>query len=157
MKAPKEIEDKLLGKEFHHIVLARCFGEIILEYWHFKVAKVYSKTTRVKTITEVGAGFCTALNTKDLLEGEKQYYYPSLEAGLTPIRKFLPDLITKYKKDLEGYTDKHPDYKYYQFCIGLMERYNILVNDYSIEKHEAVQKQNFEGYKALGAGRHRHR
>lgn len=156
MNVNKEAEKKLLGREFHQVVLERVFGEGMLDYWHFKVVKVFEKSCRVKDIVEVSTGHCGNMPIERLLEPKKNYFYDSLQEGLDDHKKLLDDIIAKWTKDMDGYTDKHPEYKRYLFEIDLMKRYRALLDDYSVEKHKEIQRQNWEGYKALGAGRHRH-
>ena len=113
------MENKLIGERYWKFHPEWCFGNLIFNYWEFKIIKLFPKSARVKTLKEHGITHSDSVEISKL----NSHYFKSFKQGIKWNMGYIQRSIDAYKKELEGYTRKNPKYQETQDTVILLTNY----------------------------------
>jgi len=124
-------KEELLGKTVIFMQPWNFLGGIYLNYTKGKIIKVYKKSIRIEADEKINDWY-DGLVKKEKLE---KYYFRSMEEAVSWNKKILQKSIKEFKKELEGFTEKHPEYKEKLRVIKQLTGLLEVVDDFSIKNY----------------------
>lgn len=125
-----EKSNLLVGKTFWKFYPEYIFGELIFNYWKFKIIKIFEKNAQVQTLEQYGVTHSGNIS----LERLDSYFFKSEKQGISWNKNYIKNSIEHFEKELKGYTKLNEKYQEIKDDLFLLKGYLKILDNFSLDK-----------------------